>query len=161
MSRAKFTAHRFLCEQRRHGYGQLGEKVVEQLVKKKFVKNLSDIYALTRKSSGGSKDLRKNRFTIYWRVLKHRAIARWRASYWPWASNTWGKAPAELLAEAAGDMDTLAHMSEEELEEVQGVGKKSRPLSREYFGEPHHLKEDSFASGKGSFSQESEKIASH
>lgn len=118
-----------------------GEKVVEQLVEKGFVRSLSDIYSLTEKELSqleGFKEKSIENLLKGIEASRHVSLARFILAL---GIKSVGEGTAEILAEAAGDIETLAHMSEEALAEIDQVGEKTAHLIVEYFKEPAHLKQ--------------------
>lgn len=119
----------------------LGEKVVEQLVKKKLVQKPSDLYHLTEKdlaqlegfkeksirnllsSIDASRKVSLSRFII---ALNIRYI---------------GEETAEILAREAGSIQKLVEMTHAHLLHIQGVGEKMADALVHYFKEKRHLKE--------------------
>ena len=121
--------------------GHLGEKVVQQLVEKGFVKKLSDIYSLTKEQLlqlEGFKE--KSAENLLASIEKSRSptLARLILAL---GIKYVGEGTAECLAERAGDIETLAQLSKEELEEIDGVGEKVADAVVEYFSTPAHVKE--------------------
>jgi DNA ligase (NAD+) len=121
--------------------GHLGEKVVEQLVEKGLVKRLSDIYSLTEEEllqlEGFKEKSAKNLLAS---IDKSRSptLARLILAL---GIKYVGEGTAECLAEKAGDIETLAQLSKEELEEIDGVGEKVAQAVVEYFSTPANVKE--------------------
>lgn len=119
----------------------MGEKVVEHLVKRQFVKRPSDIYQLTAeklyqldgfkeksvqnllKSIEKSKDVALDRFIM---ALGIKYV---------------GTGTAEMLANKAGSIEALMRLSEEELLQVEGVGEKVANAVREYFADENNAEE--------------------
>jgi len=121
--------------------GHLGEKVVQQLVEKGFVKKLSDIYSLTKEQLlqlEGFKE--KSAENLLASIEKSRSptLARLILAL---GIKYVGEGTAECLAERAGDIETLAQLSKKELEEIDGVGEKVADAVVEYFSTPAHVKE--------------------
>lgn len=121
--------------------GHLGIRVVEQLVEKGLVKNISDIYALTEKELSqldGFKE--KSIHNLLESIDKSRAVSLSRLILGLGIKYV-GEGTAELLAEHAGTLEVLAKMTEEELLEIDGIGGKTAQAVVAYFSEPAHLKE--------------------
>lgn len=119
----------------------LGEKVVEQLFHKKLVSRISDIYALTKEDLAtldGFKE--KSVQNLYDSIerSRHVSLARFILAL---GIKYVGEGTAELLAEQIGDIEKLARVSVEELQEIQGVGTKIAHSIVEYFKDSAHLKE--------------------
>jgi DNA ligase (NAD+) len=119
----------------------MGPKIVQQLVEKGLVKSIADIFALTKEEISlldGFKEksvenlynsINKSRTTTLPRLLMSLGI--------PYV----GEGIADLLAMRAGDIDTLANLSEEELIEIDGVGEKVADSVIAYFENPENIKE--------------------
>lgn len=119
----------------------LGEKVVEQLVKKGLVEQISDIYALTEKDLEKLEGFKEKSIHNLLESIdrsRHVTLSRLILAL---GIKYVGEGTAEVLAEHAEDIDALSKMSEEELLEIDGVGEKMAQAIVAYFSEPHHLKE--------------------
>lgn len=119
----------------------LGEKVVEQLVKKKLIHTPSDLYHLTEnelakldgfkeksiqnllKSIDASRNVPLSRFII---ALNIRYV---------------GEETAEILAREAGSIAKLAEMTRHDLLHVQGIGEKMAEAIVHFFKDSKHMKE--------------------
>jgi DNA ligase (NAD+) len=121
--------------------GHLGEKVVEQLVVKGLVKTVSDIYSLTESdlyTLEGFKEKSVHNLLASIEKSRHPTLARFILSL---GIKYVGEGTAELLAIRAKDIETLAQMSREELEEIDGVGEKVADAVVEYFKDKHNVSE--------------------
>jgi DNA ligase (NAD+) len=119
----------------------LGEKVVEQLVKRHFVKKPSDIYKLTEfelLQLDGFKAKAVERLLAGIEKSKHVSLPRFIMAL---GIKHVGIGIAELLANRAGDVEGLSRMSLEELMEIAGVGDKVASAVVEYFKYPENHKE--------------------
>lgn len=119
----------------------LGEKVVEQLFQKKLVHHIADIYALTKEDLAkldGFKE--KSIQNLYDSIDRSRRVSLTRFIL-ALGIKYVGEGTAELLAEHTGDIEKLAQMSVEELQEIQGIGIKIAHSVVEYFKDPAHIKE--------------------
>jgi DNA ligase (NAD+) len=119
----------------------LGEKAVEQLVKKGLVSNFSDIYTLTAKDLAqleGYKEKSIDNLLKSIEQSKHATLARFILAL---GIKYVGTETAEILANEVRSIDALDKMTEEELKEMEGVGDKMAKAIVEYFSEPAHLKE--------------------
>lgn len=119
----------------------MGDKVVEQLVRRGFVKRPSDIYKLTAKelaqlegykeksinnllsSIDKSRDVSLNRFIM---ALGIRMV---------------GSGTAEDLAKRVPNIEALGHMSVEELKGIEGVGEKVAQAIVDFFASPLNQEE--------------------
>lgn len=119
----------------------MGEKVVEQLVERGFVKQPSDIFSLTQEQlyqlSGFKQKSVQN-------LLKSIAAAR-QISLPRFIMGLGikyvGIGTAELLAARCGSIDTLTKLSFDQLLEIDGVGEKVAGAVVEYFTNPRHVNE--------------------
>jgi DNA ligase (NAD+) len=121
--------------------GHLGEKVVRQLVEKGLVHRVSDIYRLTTEDVAkldGFKE--KSIHNLLESIDKSRHVDLSRLIL-ALGIKYIGEGSAEILSSRAGDIDTLARMSFEELQEIEGIGEKMAQALVDYFKETEHLKE--------------------
>ena len=119
----------------------LGEKVVEQLVSKKLVETVSDIYRLTEKDLAkleGFKEKSIENLLASIDKSRHVTLARFILAL---GIKYVGEGTAEILAENARDIEKLAEMSEEELLKIDGVGEKMAAAIIDYFSEDANRKE--------------------
>lgn len=119
----------------------LGEKVVEQLFTKGFVKTVSDIYTLTEKELSQLEGFKeKSVQNLLTSIDKSRRVSLARLIL-ALGIKYVGEGTAEVLAEHASDIDTLAKMDVDELLEIEGVGEKIAQSIVDYFSDPAHIKE--------------------
>ncbi len=119
----------------------LGEKIVEQLFNKKFVRQFSDIYTLSEQQLSqldGFKEKSINNLLESIDKSRHVSLARFILAL---GIKYVGEGTAELLAEEVGDLEKIAKLSIEELKEIPGVGDKIAHSLVEYFKDPAHLEE--------------------
>lgn len=119
----------------------MGEKVVEQLVEKGLVSRFSDIYRLTASDLAkldGFKE--KSIYNLLESINASRHI--------PLASlimalgiPSVGVETAEVLAEEAGDIETLLNMKEEEFNALPGIGDKMARGIYEFLQDPDQRRE--------------------
>lgn len=119
----------------------LGEKVVEQLFNKKFVRTFSDIFTLTATDLAKLEGFKeKSVQNLLESIDRSRKVALYRFIL-ALGIKYVGEGTAELLADNAGSIEKLSTMSVEELKEIQGIGSKIAGSVYDYFQEPAHLKE--------------------
>jgi DNA ligase (NAD+) len=118
----------------------LGEALVDQLVDKKVVHDVADLYALTpaqlvsldrmgeKSAANLIREIEKSRSAELARIIFAIGI--------PFV----GERTAQLLAEHFGSLDRLAEASEEELIEVPEIGLKTAAGIRQFFKEDRNLK---------------------
>lgn len=119
----------------------MGEKVVEQLVKRGFVHRPSDIYKLTPfqlYQLDGFKD--KSVHNLMSSIEKSKDVALDRFIMALGIKHI-GSGTAELLATRAGNIETLMNMSVNEFLEIEGVGDIVAQSLHDYFGDNHHVEE--------------------
>ncbi|MBY0529340.1 MAG: NAD-dependent DNA ligase LigA [Rhabdochlamydiaceae bacterium] len=119
----------------------LGEKVVEQLFTKGYVKTVSDLYQLTEKELSqleGFKEKSIHNLLTSIDKSRHVTLARFILAL---GIKYVGEGTAEILAIEAGDMDKLSQMSVEELKQIEGVGEKIAQSIVDYFSDATHLKQ--------------------
>ncbi len=119
----------------------LGEKVVEQLVKKKLVDRLSDLYSLTEKDLQkleGFKEKSIHNLLTAIDESRHCTLARFILAL---GIRYIGEETADLLAREAGSMEALMKMCEDELLAIEGVGEKMASAIVAYFKEKENVKE--------------------
>lgn len=119
----------------------MGPKVVKQLVEKGLVKSYADIYGLTEEEVSlldGFKEksvlnllssIGKSKKTTLSRLILSLGI--------PYV----GSGIADLLANYAGDIETLMEITEEELLQIEGIGEKVATSVLAYFENEEHCKE--------------------
>jgi DNA ligase (NAD+) len=114
----------------------LGEKVVEQLFNKGFVRNPSDIFCLTAEQLSQLDNFKsKSIYNLLTSIEKARkvSLARFIMAL---GIKYVGSGTAEALAIRAGDIYHLMHMSVEDLLKIEGVGEKVAAAVVEYFNDP-------------------------
>lgn len=111
----------------------MGEKVIEQLVTHGLIKNASDIFILKAEDLAkleGFKEKSIENLLNSIEKVKNCSLARFIVGL---SIKYIGAETAELLAEFAGDLETLRHLTKEELLEIDGVGEKMAESVVEYF----------------------------
>lgn len=119
----------------------MGEKVVEQLFLKGYVSMPSDIYKLTAKELStleGFKD--KSIQNVLSSIDKSRHVTLSKLIMGLGIKFV-GSGTAELLANRAGDLESLTKLTYDELLEIDGVGDKVAEAVVEYFLEPRNKTE--------------------
>jgi DNA ligase (NAD+) len=121
--------------------GNMGEKVVQQLVEKGLVTKVSDIYKLTESEISqleGFKD--KSIHNLLESIEASRKVSLPRFIMALGIKHV-GEGTAELLASRAGDMETLSGLTKEELLEIEGIGEKGAEAICDYFENHENRKE--------------------
>jgi DNA ligase (NAD+) len=119
----------------------LGEKVIERLMQRGFVKTPSDIYKLTEMQlyqldSFKSKAVKRLLDSI--ERSRNVPLAKFIMAL---GIKYVGAGTAELLANKAGDIDSLATMSKEELLDIEGIGEKAAGAVLEFFANESNREE--------------------
>ncbi len=119
----------------------LGEKVVEQLIRVGYVSRPSDIYALSEEQLLNLEGFKEKAAKRLMKGIKdskniplHRFIMALGIPYV-------GAGTAELLANRAGDMDGLQNLSHEQLISIDGIGDKVADAVTDYFADQDNLDE--------------------
>ncbi len=119
----------------------LGEKLVEQLFTKGFIRTAADIYKLTEKELSQLEGFKERSIqNVLKSIDKSRRVSLARLIL-ALGIKYVGEGTAEVLAEHASDIDSLAKMGVDELIEIEGVGEKIAQSVVDYFSNPGHMKE--------------------
>jgi DNA ligase (NAD+) len=114
----------------------MGEKVVEQLVKRGFVSRPSDIYRLTENELSkldGFKEKSIQNLLNSIEASRHVNLSKFIMAL---GIKHVGSGTAELLAQRAGDVERLLLFTLEELKQIEGIGEKVATSVTEYFADP-------------------------
>ncbi len=118
----------------------LGEKIVEQLVDQKIVKDFADLYSLKLdKVAGLERMAEKSAQNLLDEIAASKKSPLDRLIY-ALGIRMVGERTAQLLAEKFGSIEKLAEASLEELNEVHEIGPKVAASVREFFDESSNLK---------------------
>lgn len=121
--------------------GNMGEKVIEQLVRRGFVKRPSDIYTLTEEQLAqidGFKEKSVHNLLASIEKSRHVTLDRFIMAL---GIKYVGSGMAELLAKKAGSIEVLGQMTVEDLLKIDGVGNKVANAVHEYFEDPQNREE--------------------
>jgi len=119
----------------------MGEKVVEQLVKRGFVKRPSDIYRLSELELSQLEGFKaKSIHNLLTSIDKSRDVTLSRFIMALGIKHV-GLGTAEDLARKVSDIEALAAMDEEQLRHTEGIGEKVALSIREFFSDPANLEE--------------------
>lgn len=119
----------------------MGVKVIEQLVAKGFLNYPSDIFKLTPEDLyqlEGFKEKSVSNLMQSIEAVRNISLPRFIMGL---GIKHVGTGTAELLAEKAGDLETLMAMPEDELLKIDGVGEKVAQAIVAYFSDPLHAAE--------------------
>ena len=119
----------------------LGEKLVDQIVEKKLVRRLSDLFALDRETLAGLERMgEKSAENLVARLERARetTLARFLVAL---GIRHVGEAVAELVAAHFGDLDPLLAADREQLEAIPGVGPTIAESLASFFADPRNREE--------------------
>jgi len=119
----------------------LGEKVVEQLVKKGFVKSISDFYRLNEEKLFQLEGFKEKSVHNLLKSIETSRQTSLEQLIMALGIKHVGTTTAELLASRAGSLNTLMHLTHDELIGIDGIGEKVAGSIIEYFTDPHNRKE--------------------
>lgn len=118
----------------------LGEKIVEQLVDRKIVKDFADLYSLKLGTVAALERMaEKSAQNLLDEIAASKKSPLDRLIY-ALGIRMVGERTGQLLAERFGSMEKLAEASVEELNEVHEIGPKVAASVREFFEEAANLK---------------------
>ncbi len=119
----------------------MGEKVIIQLVEKGFVKLPSDIYTLTEKEVAQLTGFKaKSVHNLLASIEKSKEVNLERFIM-ALGIKYVGTGTAELLAAKAGSIERLSQMTEDELQQIEGIGEKVAHAVVHYFLQSAHQRE--------------------
>ncbi|NGX42940.1 MAG: hypothetical protein K940chlam7_01229, partial [Chlamydiae bacterium] len=119
----------------------LGEKVVEQLMKRGFVKTPSDIYTLTEMQLLQLEGFKSKSVQRLLESIDHSRKVPLERFIMALGIKYVGTGTAELLANNAGDLETLSEMDVEELKDIDGIGEKGAHAVVDFFADGNNQKE--------------------
>jgi DNA ligase (NAD+) len=118
----------------------MGESLVTQLIERGLVKNVADIYDLTKKDLLSLERFAdKSAQNILDEIENSKQLPLERVIY-GLGIRMVGERTAQFLAEHFGSMEALAHASLEELQDVNEVGPRIAESIVEFFGNPANTK---------------------
>jgi DNA ligase (NAD+) len=114
----------------------LGERLVDQLVEKKLVHDVSDLYHLAAEQVEKLERMgKKSAQNLIQQIEASRSLEFWRLLFGLGIRHV-GERTAQILAQRFGSMDRLMEASQEELERVHEVGPKLAESIVKFFHEP-------------------------
>src|ERR1051326_1666415 len=117
----------------------LGERLVDQLVEKELVHDVSDLYRLTVEQLQELERMgKKSAQNLVNEIDASRSYEFWRVLFGLGIRHV-GERTAQILAEHFGSTDRLADASQDELEQVYEVGPKLAESVYRFFHEPKNL----------------------
>ena len=119
----------------------LGDKVIKQLVRKKIIRSIADLYRLTKEDLSQLEGFKEKSIQNLLKSIdasRKVSLARFILAL---GIKYVGEGAAELLAQTAKTIHRLSEMRFEELQKIQGIGEKTAIAVVEYFKDPLHLQE--------------------
>jgi DNA ligase (NAD+) len=113
----------------------LGEAVVQQLLERKMVRGVADLYELTVEELAGLERFAEKSATALVEQIERSKKAGLARVLMGLGIRFVGERTAELLAEEFGSIDALMDASAEELERVEEVGPRIAEAIREFFAQ--------------------------
>lgn len=111
----------------------LGDKVVQKLVEEGLVNRISDIYLLTAEDLAQLEGFQEKSIRNLLESIAASRKCPLERLIMGLGVKYVGTETAELLAEEAGDLETLMHMTEEEFQKIEGIGEKTAAAIYEFF----------------------------
>lgn len=119
----------------------LGERVVTQLVELGFVKRLSDLYELTAKQLYQLKNFKEKAVHNLLESLEKSKEVSLDRFLMALGIKHVGAETADLLATRVGSLERIALMTEQELQNIEGIGPKVAEAIVTYFADREHQEE--------------------
>jgi DNA ligase (NAD+) len=116
----------------------LGDKLVEQLVKKGLINNISDLYRLTADDLAGLERMAEKSATNLIEALDKSKSTSLERFIYALGIRGVGETTAQTLARACGDLESLMAADIEALEAVHDIGPIVAKQILEFFGEQHN-----------------------
>ena len=119
----------------------MGERVVEQLVKKGLVSRISDIYLLDENKLAALEGFKEKSIRNLLESIERSRNCPLSRFIMGLGIKSVGNETAELLADNMRDLDHLLQITEKELLEMDGIGEKTARLIADYFCDADHREE--------------------
>jgi DNA ligase (NAD+) len=116
----------------------LGDKLVEQLVKKGLINNISDLYRLTADDLAGLERMAEKSATNLIEALDKSKSTSLERFIYALGIRGVGETTAQTLARACGDLESLMAADIEALEAVHDIGPIVAKRILEFFSEQHN-----------------------
>jgi DNA ligase (NAD+) len=117
----------------------LGEALVDQLVDRKLVADVAEIYALQAEQLAALDRMgQKSAQKLLGQIAKSKEAEFWRVLFGLGIRHV-GERVAQALAGAFGSIDALAAAPVEAMQAVRDIGPVAAAAVRDYFDEPHNL----------------------
>jgi DNA ligase (NAD+) len=118
----------------------LGEKLVDQLVEKKLVRDLADLYRLDEATLASLERMGKKSAANLRAAIEHSKESTLPRFLVGLGIRQVGEATAKALTEHFGTLERMMAASEEELQEVRDVGPEVASSIHRFFAEPQNRK---------------------
>jgi DNA ligase (NAD+) len=119
----------------------MGEKVVEQLFKRGFIKKPSDIYTLTELELAQLEGFKAKSIQNLLTSIEKSKQVTLPKFIMALGIKYVGTGTSELLANRTGNIEELSKMSREQLLEIEGIGEKMANALTEHFADKHNQAE--------------------
>src|SRR5262245_53855897 len=117
----------------------LGERIVDQLVEKDLVHDVSDLYSLTQDQLEELERLgQKSAENLLREIDASRSLEFWRLLFGSGIRHV-GERTAQILSKQFGTIERLAEASRDELEQVHEIGPKLAGSIYQFFRQPENL----------------------
>lgn len=116
----------------------LGDKLVEQLVDEKLVKNIADVYSLTRKELAGLERMAEKSAQNLLDQLEKSKMTTFARFLYALGIREVGEATAKTLARHFGDLKSLYAATEADLQEIPDIGPVVAGHIAHFFKEEHN-----------------------
>jgi len=116
----------------------LGERVLEQLIEKKFVESPSDIYRLSEEKLSQLEGFKAKAIQRLLQSIDRSKAVSLSRFILALGIKYVGAQTAELLANKAGNINALSAMSRSDLMSIDGVGEKVADSVRAFFSDPNN-----------------------
>lgn len=141
----------------------LGERVMEQLITKGFVERASDIYTLSAKELAELDGFKDKAIQNLLQSIVASQNPDFDKFIMALGIKHVGTGTAELLANRAGDLDTLMRLRREDFLSIDGIGDKVADSIVEYFQNPENIAEIALLRERGVMPKKASKayVAGH
>jgi DNA ligase (NAD+) len=116
----------------------LGERLVDQLVAKNLVRDVSDLYQLSEKQLQDLERMgKKSAENVVKEIVASRSLEFWRLLFGIGIRHV-GERTAQILARHFGSIERLEQASKEELEQIHEIGPKLAESVYQFFRQPEN-----------------------
>lgn len=118
----------------------LGRKLIDQLVDKKIVKDISDIYSLTEETLASLERMGEKSASNLISAIENSKNTTFSRFLYALGIRYVGEFTAKLLANHFKDIPELKNTTEEELLEIEGIGPEISQSITKFFRDPNNIK---------------------